>query len=65
MARYQIVTLRFTPKQIRTDPATVIRDIKEALEGARGRPPLANLRTVPAEASEDTGQPLKEPAGVA
>jgi len=35
MAKYQIVTLRFTPKQIRTDPATVIRDIREALEGAR------------------------------
>jgi len=52
MAKYQIVTLRFTPKQIRTDPATVIRDIKEALEGARGRPPLANLRTVPAEADK-------------
>jgi hypothetical protein len=62
MAKYQIVTLRFTPKQIRTDPATVIRDIKEALEGARGRPPLANLLTVPAE---DAGQPLSEPAGVA
>jgi hypothetical protein len=65
MAKYQIVTLRFTPKQIRTDPATVIRDIKEALEGARGRPPLANLRTVPSDASNDAGQPFSEPAVVA
>jgi hypothetical protein len=47
MARYQIVVLRFTPKQIRTKPAEVIKDIKAALEGARGRPPL-KLRTIPA-----------------
>jgi hypothetical protein len=80
MARYQIIVLRFTPRQLRTDPATVIRDIKEALKGARGRPPLAKLQTVPAEsdkpdasntnasnadASEDTGQPFREPAAVA
>jgi hypothetical protein len=48
MGKYQIVVLRFTPNQIRSDPASVIRDIREALEGARGRPPL-NLRTVPAD----------------
>jgi hypothetical protein len=45
MARYQIVILRFTPAQLRSEPAAVIRDIKAALEGARGRPPL-DLRTV-------------------
>jgi hypothetical protein len=45
MAVHQIVILRFTPRQIRTRPAEVIRDIRDALEGARGRPPL-NLRTV-------------------
>jgi hypothetical protein len=43
---YQIVVLRFTPKQIRTQPAQVIAEIRAALEGARGRPPL-KLRTVP------------------
>jgi hypothetical protein len=43
---YQIVVLRFTPKQIRTQPAQVIAEIRAALEGARNRPPL-NLRTVP------------------
>ena len=48
MARYQIVVLRFTPRQIRTQRAEVIKDIKAALEGARGRPPL-RLRTVPAD----------------
>ena len=47
MARYQIVVLRFTPRQIRTQRTAVISDIKAALEGARDRPPLA-LRTVPA-----------------
>jgi hypothetical protein len=53
MGKYQIVVLRFTPNQIRSDPAGVIRDISEALAGARGRPPLA-LLTVPAE--EGPGQ---------
>ena len=47
MARHQIVILRFTPNQIRSDPATVIKDIRTALEGARGRAAL-NLRTAAA-----------------
>ena len=47
MAKYQVVVLRFTPRQIRTKPAEVIKDIKAALEGARGRPPL-KLQTIPA-----------------
>src|SRR5690242_13982420 len=47
MAKYQVVVLRFTPRQIRTQPAVVIKDIKAALEGARGRPPL-KLKTIPA-----------------
>jgi hypothetical protein len=52
MNRHLMVILRFTPKQIRSEPATVMKDIRDALEGARGRPPL-NLRTVPAG---DAGQ---------
>jgi len=51
MGRYQIVVLRFTPNQIRSEPVSVIRDIREALAGARGRPPL-NLRTVPADEAD-------------
>jgi hypothetical protein len=47
MAKYQIVVLRFTPRQIRTEPAQVIKDVRDALNGARGRQPL-NLRAVPA-----------------
>jgi len=46
MAKYQIVVLRFTPRQIRSQPAEVIKDIKAALDGARGRPPL-KLKTIP------------------
>jgi len=45
MAKYQMNVLRFTPRQIRKEPAVVIADIRAALEGAGGRPPL-NLRTV-------------------
>ena len=56
LARYQIVVLRFTPRQIRSEPAAVASDIREALAGARGRPPL-NLRTVPAgEPGEVSGR---------
>jgi hypothetical protein len=47
MARYQIVVLRFTPRQIRTPPAEVINDIKAAIDGARGRPPI-RLETIKA-----------------
>jgi hypothetical protein len=47
MARYQIVVLRFTPRQIRTQPAEVRNDIKAALDGARGRA-LLNLKTIKA-----------------
>jgi len=47
MARYQIVVLRFTPRQIRTQPAEVRNDIKAALDGAHGRP-LTKLKTIPA-----------------
>jgi hypothetical protein len=70
MGRYQIVVLRFTPNQLRSEPAAVIEEIRRTLEGARGRPPLTNLRTIPAGASnagadKDADQPLKEPAGVA
>jgi hypothetical protein len=47
MARHQIVVLRFTPRQIRSQPAEVITDIKAALDGARGRA-LLNLKTIKA-----------------
>jgi len=45
-----IIVLRFTRKQIRSDPAGVVAEIRRALDSARGRPPL-NLRTVPASAA--------------
>lgn len=48
LAKYQIIVLRLTPKQIRETPQDVIRDIKEALAAARGRQRL-DLRTVPAD----------------
>jgi hypothetical protein len=57
LAKYQIVVLRFTPNQLRSEAATVIKDIREALEGAKGRPPLA-LLTVPA----GENKPLRESA---
>jgi hypothetical protein len=60
MGKHQIIVLSFTPKQIRSEPAVVIRDIRDAIEGARNRPPL-NLRTVPASA----GQLVTRAAGAA
>jgi hypothetical protein len=67
MARYQIVVLRFTPRQLRSEPAVVIAEIRRTLEGARGRAPL-DLRTVPAGAEgagAEAAQPFREPAVVA
>jgi hypothetical protein len=55
MGKHQIVVLRFTPRQIRSEPAAVVRDIREALAGARDRPPL-NLRTVPAGQADQADQ---------
>src|ERR1017187_9162818 len=40
IAIHQLNVLRFTPKQIRAEPARVVAEIRDALEGARGRPPL-------------------------
>jgi hypothetical protein len=60
MGKHQMIVLRFTPKQIRSEPAAVMKDIRDALEGARGRPPL-NLRTIPVSA----GQLVKKAAGAA
>lgn len=47
MGKHLIVVLRFKPSQIRTQPAQVIAEIREAIERARGRAPL-NLCTVAA-----------------
>jgi len=47
MGRHQIIVLRFTPKKIRSEAASVAEEIRRTLEAAQGRPPL-NLRTVPA-----------------
>jgi hypothetical protein len=48
MGKYGIVVLPFTPGQIRKQPAEVLAAIRDALQSARGRPPVtANLRTVP------------------
>lgn len=55
MGIHQLNVLRFTPKQLRTEPARVVADIRAALEGARGRPPL-DLRTVPCQ------EPAEPPA---
>jgi hypothetical protein len=48
-AKYLIVVLRFTPRQVRARPEEVLAKIRDAIEAARGRTPL-NLRTVPTAA---------------
>jgi hypothetical protein len=49
MAKYGIVVLPFTPKQIRKQPADVLAEIRDALSSARAHPPV-NLRTIPTAA---------------
>jgi hypothetical protein len=62
MARYLVVVLRFTPKQIRSQPGQVSAEIRAALNGAKGRPPL-KLCTVPAEAPDQATKPSHAAAG--
>ncbi len=50
MAVAGIHPLHFSPHDIRTDPATVIKSITDALESGRNRPPLP-IRTVPCTAA--------------
>ena len=50
MAKHGILVLPFTPRQIRTQPAEVLAAIRDAIENARGRPPL-NVRTEAAQAA--------------
>lgn len=40
MSRHGILVLHFTPRQIRSDPASVIADITDALKAGRARTPL-------------------------
>jgi hypothetical protein len=48
MGWYQIIVMRFTPRQLRSEAAAVAEEIRRTLAGAQGRPSL-NLRTVPAD----------------
>jgi len=50
MAAVGIHPLHFSPHDIRTDPATVIKSITDALESGHNRPPLP-IRTVPCTAA--------------
>jgi hypothetical protein len=45
-----IFPLHFSPHDIRTDPATVVQQIKDALESGLNRPPLP-IRTIPCPTS--------------
>jgi hypothetical protein len=47
MSRHGILVLHFTPGQIRSDPATVIAALTDALKAGRARPPLP-IRARPA-----------------
>jgi hypothetical protein len=47
MGKHLIVILRFKPWEIRHEPQRVIREIRDAIERAHGRPRL-NLRVIPA-----------------
>jgi hypothetical protein len=46
MSAHGIITLHFTPAQVRDDPERVVADIKSALAAGRARPPLP-IRAVP------------------
>lgn len=47
LGKYGIVTLHFTPRRLREDPAFVIDTIRKAINAGSARPRLG-IRTVPA-----------------
>ncbi|MGE5290119.1 MAG: hypothetical protein ACM3ML_23625 [Micromonosporaceae bacterium] len=49
LGAYGIITLHFTPRRIRREPAEVVTAIRSALKAGRDRPPLP-IRAVPAAA---------------
>ena len=53
MGAVGIIPLHFSPYDIRKDPATVIKRIKDALESGLNRPPLP-IRTVPCSAASQS-----------
>ena len=46
MSAHGIIVLHFTPRRIRTEPAAVVSDLRQALDSGRRRSPLP-IRTVP------------------
>jgi very-short-patch-repair endonuclease len=55
MAAAGIIPLHFSPRQIRRDPAEVVRLIKHAVDAGRQRPPLP-IRTIPCPGSAAASQ---------
>src|SRR6266571_208431 len=49
LGAYGVITLHFTPRRIRDEPASVASAIRNALKAGRARPPLP-IRAVPAAA---------------
>jgi very-short-patch-repair endonuclease len=47
MTAHGILVLHFTPRMIRNDPASVAKEVRDALEAGSARPPLA-VRALPA-----------------
>jgi hypothetical protein len=63
MAAAGIIPLHFSPRQIRRDPATVVKMIKGALERGRQRPPLP-IRTIPCATGIPAVQRRRPPGAV-
>jgi hypothetical protein len=55
MAAAGIIALHFSPRQIRREPAEVVRLIRSALDAGHRRPPLP-IRTIPCPGSPAPGQ---------
>jgi hypothetical protein len=63
MAAAGIIPLHFSPRQIRREPATVVKMIKGALERGRQRPPLP-IRTIPCATGIPAVQRRRPPGAV-
>ncbi len=55
MSAAGVIVLHFSPRQVRRDPAEVVRMLRHALNSTRSRPPLP-IRTIPSPGSRAASQ---------
>jgi hypothetical protein len=61
MSAAGVIVLHFSPRQVRRDPAEVVRMLRHALNSTRSRPPLP-IRTIPSPGSQAASRAVVQAA---